>query len=79
MREIPTHKDDLVSLYENGLLEEVFVTSTSSTVEQVSELLIGDVKIELEENEFEIGKELQNLVWQIQYGEVDHPFSVRVD
>lgn len=78
VREVATHKDDLLSLYENGLLEEVFVTSTGSTVEQVSELLIGNVKIELEENDFKIGKELQKLVWQIQYGEVDHPFSVRI-
>ena len=76
VRETPTHKDDLVNLYENGLLEEVFVTGTGVTVEQVSELLIGDVKIVLEENDIQIGKELKEMIWQIQYGEIEHPFSV---
>jgi branched-chain amino acid aminotransferase len=76
VREKPTHKDDLVSLYENGLLEEVFVTGTASTIGQVSELQIGDINIQLQENELGLGEELKNIIWQIQYGEKDHPYSV---
>ena len=76
VREKPTHKDDLVALYENGQLEEVFVTGTASTIGKVSELQIGDVNIVLQENEIGLGDELKKIIWEIQYGERDHSYSV---
>ena len=76
VRETPTHKDDLYSLYQNGLLEEVFVTGNATTIGEVSSLLVGDLQINLEDNEEGLASKLKNLIWDIQYGDKQHPYSV---
>ena len=78
VRETPTHKDDLIFLHENGLLEEVFVTGTAAVIGQIASLLIGETEINLEENEEGFAAELKKLIWEIQYGEKNHPYSVMI-
>lgn len=79
VREKPTHKDDLLSLYENGLLEEVFVTGTASTIGQVSSLRIGNVDVDLPPNDNGLAAQMKEIIQQIQYGEKPHVYSLVLD
>jgi len=66
--EAPLSKDQVLSAYEDGKLQEVFGTGTAAVISFVNKLAFGDTVLQLNSDQYTIGPSIKSYIEQLRSG-----------